>query len=364
MSIARLQTQRVYATNLHRFKNHCNLNLIMYFSIGPKEKLKDFFNYKEEYTHIIDALKRGEKLIAIQGVRIVGKTSLMNILFNELKGINTWADGRVIEKSKDLLDILAEGIKNKGGIFGSIKSIGISIAGVGVTAERTFSEEKIRKAKKVNLFIDEAQYAVKEEISKALSYVYDRFPNVRMIISGSEVRIIDEVLAVENPSSPLFGRKIELIRMKRLIPEKSKEFLRLGFDEIEISISDREIEEAVRRLDGLMGWLTLYGYERGISGSKDALEKVEGIALSLVREELKNFLKGKKNKNLYIAILKYANKRRWKELLSVVRDELRKVNSTSFSRAIKELLSYSFLEKEGEFYFQADPMIRETAFRF
>ena len=335
----------------------------MYFSIGPKENLRDFFNYREEYKDIKEAIKRGERLIAIQGVRRVGKTSLMNILFNELKGINIWADGRIIEKSKDLLEIISEGIKNKGGIFGSIKSIGISIAGIEINAENPFAEKSIRKAGKINLFIDEAQYANNKEISKALSYLYDRFPNITTIISGSEVRIINEVLAIDDPSHPLFGRKIELIRMKRLTQNKSKEFLIEGFKQLNMKVKEEEIKEAENKLDGLIGWLTIYGYERGIANSRDALEKVEKIAVSLVGEELKNFLKNKKNKFLYIAILKYANKRRWKELLSVVRDELGKVNSTSFSRAIKELLSYSFLENHNGFYYHADPMIREAALK-
>ena len=334
----------------------------MYFSIGPKESLKDFFNYREEYRRVKAALKRGERIIAIHGVRRVGKTSLMNILFNEIKGINIWADGRIIGNSRDLLEMLAEGIKSKGGIFGAIKSIGISIGGVEITAERRFSEEKIRKAKRVNLFIDEVQYAGKE-IAKALSYIYDRFPNVKTIISGSEVRMVEEVVAVNNPSHPLFGRRIELVKMKRLSSEKAKEFLKVGFDEVKVRVSNREIEEVIRRLDGLIGWLTLYGYERGIARSSNALEKVESIAVSLVKEELKGFLRSKKNKALYISILKYASRRRWKELLSLVRDELGEVNSASFSRALKELINYSFLEKEGEAYVQADPMVREAALR-
>ena len=174
---------------------------------------------------------------------------------------------------------------------------------------------------------------------------------------------MDEVLSVNNPSHPLFGRRIELIKMKRLPPYKSKEFLKLGFKETNLSISDSELDRAVGILDGLIGWLTLYGYERAIAGNIDAIDRVKGIALSIVNTELKNFLSKKRNKELYISILKYARKRRWKELLSVVRDDLGKVDNSSFSRALKELISYSFLENENNYYVQADPMIWEAAIR-
>ena len=296
----------------------------MYFDIGPKEKIRDFYNYREEYKKIKTALNRGEKLIAITGVRRVGKTSLMNILFNELDGINVWADGRIIRNAAHLISILEQGIKQKGGIFGSIKSIGISIAGISLTTEPSIpkAERFIRRRGKVHLFIDEAQYANSLEIAKALSYIYDRLPNVQTIISGSEIRLINEVLGVENSSHPLYGRRVELIELKRLTKDKSLEFLKLGFKQPHKRVPNNELKEVVERLDGLIGWLTLYGYERAIANNEKPLERVESIAIGIVEGELKQLLKDKRNKRLYLSILKYANNRRWKELLSVVRDEI------------------------------------------
>ena len=313
------------------------------------------------------ALKRGDKLVAIIGVRRVGKTSLMNILFNELKGINIWADGRIISKAGDLLSILGNGVREKGGIFGSIKSIGLSIAGVEVMAERlsiSDSEKAIRKAGKVYLFIDEAQFADAMEMAKALSYVYDRFPNVQMIVSGSEIRLIEEVLGITNSSHPLYGRRMEIVKLNRLTAEKSLAFLHAGFRQLRCKISHKELNEVVRRLDGLVGWLTLYGYERAIANTQNALEKVERMAVGIVEEEIKQLLENKRNKRLYIAILKYASNRGWKELLSIVRDELGKVNNVSFSRALKELVSYSFIEKKEHKYMVADPMVKVAAMKW
>ncbi len=337
----------------------------MYFSIGPKERLEDFFNYKMEYNQLTSALKRGEKLVAILGVRRVGKTSLMNILFNELDGINIWADGRIVEKSKDLLAILENGVKNKGGIFGSIKSIGLSVVGLEVVAEKTSpSDDIIRNAGEINLFIDEAQYAESIEMAKAIAYIYDRFPNVRMIVSGSEIRLIKEILGLGDNTHPLYGRRIEIVELKRLVYEKSLEFLKMGFKQLNKHVSEDELQEVMMHLDGLIGWLTLYGYEKGIANTPDALKKVENIAVGIAGAELNKFLENKRNKQLYIAILKYASGREWKELLSIVRDELGKVNSVSFTRALKELVNYSFLEKNGNEYSVADPLIKSAAMRW
>ncbi|RLG71082.1 MAG: hypothetical protein DRO04_00585 [Candidatus Iainarchaeum archaeon] len=349
---------------LHTFLNSMRLEFLMYFSIGPKERLKDFFNYRAEYERVKNALKRGERIIAIYGLRRVGKTSLMNILFNNLDGINIWIDGRIVENANQLVRMVYSGIKRKGGIFGSIQSIGISIAGLQFSFEKEIDEESIKRIKNVHVFIDEAQYAHSGEVAKALAYLYDRLPNVQTIISGSEVRMLREVLGIKRAEHPLFGRRVELIKMPKLDNKKAKEFLRLGFKQLNVDVEEKELDKVVEKLDGLIGWLTLYGYEKAIANTTDALKKVEGIAAAIVSKEFRKFLEGKKNKQLYIAIIKYAKNRKWKELLSIVRDELGKVNRSSFSRALKELMEYSFIEKhiDGS-YFYADPLLRDIAFK-
>ena len=332
----------------------------MYFSIGPKERPEDFFNYTQEYRKVRQALERNEKIVAITGLRRTGKTSMMNILYNTVKGINIWIDGRIINTPGDVLSALYKGVKMKGGIFGSIKSIGLSIAGLELKAELPEKNiETIRNAGRIHLFVDEAQYA--PEIAKVLSYIYDRFPNISVVLSGSEIRVVNEVLGINEPSHPLYGRRIEMVKLSSLSPEKSLEFLKAGFNQLNISVPQHELNEVVDKLDGIIGWLTLYGYERAIAGNPDPLTEVVRIAKAIIKEELKHFLKAKKKPGIYLAILKYATNRRWKELLSVVRDELGKINRVSFARALKELVAYSFIEKRGEVYTTADPMVKMVA---
>ncbi len=143
-----------------------------------------------------------------------------------------------------------------------------------------------------------------------------------------------DVLGLNDPTHPLFGRRIEIVQMPCLEEEKAREFLFKGFQQIGTEISDGEIVGVLGYLDGLIGWLSLYGYERAITQSPDPLNKVMQIAKAIVKAEVRQFLKNKKNHSLYIAILKYAKKRHWKELLSLVRDEFGRVNNASFTRTV------------------------------
>ncbi|CUX77151.1 hypothetical protein [Thermococcus chitonophagus] len=41
---------------------------------------------------------------------------------------------------------------------------------------------------------------------------------------------------------------------------ESYDSLRKGFEELNLEVPEEEIREAVEELDGIVGWLTLYGY--------------------------------------------------------------------------------------------------------
>ncbi|WP_243665769.1 hypothetical protein [Vulcanisaeta sp. JCM 16159] len=70
--------------------------------------------------------------------------------------------------------------------------------------------------------------------------------------------------------------------------EKSLKFLRRGFSEVGVEVDDGELNEVVDRLDGVIGWLTYYGYSRSVGGRD--LTSIFNDAINLAREELENFL--------------------------------------------------------------------------
>jgi len=343
----------------------------MYFLIEPKSKKEDFFNYEYEYKQLHKALKN-ERIIALIGPRRVGKTSLMNVVYNEIEGLKLWIDGRIItDPKKELFSALYEVIKEKKPkIFGKIESLNVSLFGVGITLDikgKNLREIKkdIKKAGKIYIFIDEIQYINKKEISEVLSYFYDLFPEVTFIVSGSEVGLINEILGESEKIGhhPLLGRHILKITLNRLDKSKSLEFLQKGFSQLNIKIDENEIEEAIDKLDGLIGWLTLFGYERAILKNKDALKKTIDIAVRISASELSNFLKKIKNEILYITILRKVDGTTWTELKNLTEKALKKeIDQSMFNYALSKLVKYSFIEKRGNKYFLSDPLIAKATY--
>ncbi len=336
----------------------------MYFDIRPKENKEEFFNYNYEYNLIKRALEREVPITFILGVRRVGKTSLMSVLFHELKGLKVWIDGRILKDPKrDIFNILNKSLNSdQPAIFGNINSLNFNFAGLGLEFNMDKSsmdiERRISKYKgTIYVFIDEAQRSSKD-LSDVLSYFYDRHRNVRFILSGSEVGLLREIIGVNDPEHPLFGRYILEVKMNRLDRDRAFDFLKLGFEQVGEEISVDEIFKVLDELDGLIGWLTLYGYERAILKNSDALLKTKNLAKEIVAQELEHFLKNKHTKQLYIEILRNANSVGWSNLYDRVNQRLKRyVNESSFSSALENLLKYSFLEKRMNKYVIADPLI-------
>ncbi len=342
----------------------------MYFTIEPKSRKEDLFNYEQEYQTIKRALRGQERIIVLVGVRRVGKTSLMNVIYNETRGLKLWIDGRIISSPKtEIPSAIYEVVKSgKDKIFGKIESLTFSLMGFGlefkVNKRSILSlEETIKNTSRITVFIDEAQRMNRMDLADILSYFYDRIPNVRFILSGSEVGLLEEVLGENDTEHPLFGRKITKIVLNRLDPSQSKRYLKEGFKQIKMKISEKEIDRVVDELDGLIGWLTLYGYERGVLKNRRALEKTKELAVRVVASELDQFLHRTKNRRLYITIIRNANGLTWSELSSYVnRDMKKQVNPNSLNQALKRLLEYSFIIKKEDRYYRADPILLDASF--
>ncbi len=337
----------------------------MYFDVLPKRRREEFYNYDEQYSRLTTLLRKGHPLTVVLGVRRSGKTSLMSVVFNEIDKPKVWIDGRHLKDPKGEVPALIEmALKAGRVIYGEVEaSVGVSIAGLELRLgyrerERPTPLEELVGGRELYLFIDEAQRAGKE-LGDVLAYLYDRVPGIRMVLSGSEVGVLERVLGFRDAESPLYGRVVAEVVMERLSPEKSLEFLRLGFRELGMRPPRRELEMVVERLDGLIGWLTMYGYRRAILGEKDALERTVEVAVEVVRRELQTFLKGRRNPRLCVEVLSLLTRpMRWKELWNGIRG--RGVAESSFSHCLRELRDYGFIEKVGERYALADPILGEA----
>jgi len=93
-----------------------------------------------------------------------------------------------------------------------------------------------------------------------LAYIYDNFKGITVIATGSEVGVVYDVLRLEDSESPLYRRAIGEVRLRRLSREESAEFLSEGFDQLSVSVSRSLIDEIIDHVDGIIGWLTYYGW--------------------------------------------------------------------------------------------------------
>ncbi|MEM1686676.1 MAG: hypothetical protein QXN90_03005 [Zestosphaera sp.] len=50
-----------------------------------------------------------------------------------------------------------------------------------------------------------------------------------------------------------------MIRLERFNKEKSLEFLKRGFEEANMLVSDDVLQKIYERVDGIVGWLTYFG---------------------------------------------------------------------------------------------------------
>jgi AAA+ ATPase superfamily predicted ATPase len=225
-----------------------------------------------------ELLDQNTRMIVIKGLRRTGKSSLMRVALNETKVPHIFIDLRLSTPftpenfyqyfSKELEKFLEEKTLKK--ILSKIK--GIEISGlklkfkerkINIIAEILEEIGKWSENKRVVLAIDEAQdLRYMKGFDKILAHVYDYVKGIKILIAGSEVGLLDKVLGIGNPKAPLFGRAFVEINLKKLSKEKSIEFLKIGFEQAGIKVDEEEINKAVSILDGIIGWLTFYGYLR------------------------------------------------------------------------------------------------------
>lgn len=342
----------------------------MYFETEPKSRKSDFFNYDHEYEQVKKALERHEKIIVVVGVRRVGKTSLLNVIYHETKGLKLWLDGRVVtEPKKEVFAAIYETAKSgQPKIFGHIDSFNVSAFGVGLNVKvgsetRLEIEKKIHAAGPICVFMDEAQRMDIRDLADLLSYFYDRHPTVSFVLSGSEIGLVEEILGESDSEHPLYGRQIVKVTVNRLDPNRSMDFLREGFAQLKVPVGENELREAVAELDGLIGWLTLYGYGKGVHKDRDALKKASQNAAQIAASELLHFFKKTRNRKLYLSILKNTDGVGWEELRNRSgKNYGRPLNPNLFSYALAKLVAYSFVEKKDQKYGLSDPLLKKAIF--
>ena len=360
------------------------------FSLEPRSRVEELYDFRGELGELVDVYNSG-RVAVVLGLRRMGKSSLVRSFLNSYGIPHVMIDVRRIiinegrvgvrgffnELSRALSEFL-ERNEDFGGrlvrYLSRIRGVSVSLSPPSVSlswgrANRVPLTELLNAinevaedlGRKVVLAIDEAQElrGIGLSIPTLVAYIYDNLGSVVTIITGSQVGLMYDVLGLYEPDSPLYGRVVKEIRLKRLSREQSIEFLRLGFSEAGVNVSNEELERAADLLDGIIGWLTYYGWYRVHGGL--SLEEILDIASKQEVEELRKFLTKSRAEDRYKVILKTVAERprKWSEIKRAVEArEGAEIDSHNFTKLLEHLVKLSILEKANDEYIIPDPVLR------
>ncbi len=352
----------------------------MYFDLQPKSKKEDLFGVDFALSSILHHLSNPlTRMVVIKGLRRTGKTSLLNVAIQEYKSYAVKIDVRqspYYDRPEFYLHVVQQ-IKKAVGeslfekIVKSISSVKISYQDFSTTLFLSKKEnvgiffEKInvemeRKKTFLVLAFDEAQLLKSIEFDQILAGIFDNYKHIKLILTGSEMGLLDTFIGHQEYTAPLFGRTPIEIELKPLKAEQTADFLQQGFQQINKKISFEEIKEVIEHLDGILGWATLYGWSRYQGNSMEkSLEIVERDGTEIVRKELDLFLQRRKAKEKYRKVLRQIARgnNTWGLLKHSLAKEKLAATDSQLNLYLNELLNYNFIEKSDENYFIADPLL-------
>lgn len=211
--------------------------------------------------------------------------------------------------------------------------------------------------------LDEVQELsdISGHLLKLLANIFNTYPNTVFVFTGSMFGLMKTLLE-PGPSSPLYGRSPARLYLQPFERERAAEFLKKGIREYHEAVKEDLINEAVERLDGIPGWLTLYGNNITVRKlpHQEALKETisEGIK-KIVEDELNHFLDGR-DRTAYLAALKAAaTSAHWNEIRGAI--EIRKgspVNDATVYNILQNLKAAMLVEEKENVYRVNDPMLR------
>lgn len=353
----------------------------MYFDPKVKERKEDFFNFEKELELFTRELKREEtRLIVIKGIRRTGKSSLLRVGLTEsavphaIIDLRAWGYFNIDSFHKQLTQSLSKLITERKELTKYLKRIKeVSIAGIKIEITPTNRETLLsilreldtygkNQGEHIILAFDEAQYLLYyPRFDALLAHTYDYLDHIKIVLAGSEIGLLDKLLGSKRPDAPLYGRPYTVIEMPRLSHEKSLEFLHKGFHQYGITINEHELQETIKTLDGIIGWLTAYGYHAIRLGHKKALEKTIKEGITTAKTEIEHFLATRPQaRQRYLTILKILTEpHTWSEIKRGLTTEIGKpISDKQLTHYLKELLNYGLAQKTENKYTLADPLIR------
>ncbi|MEM3068915.1 MAG: ATP-binding protein [Nitrososphaerales archaeon] len=348
------------------------------FDLNPKESPKELFAREKELDELV-RLVEARRWVAILGPRMVGKTSLVKVANVKLEKagfktiyVNLWG----AQRTQGLLNALARGLNSSRGLsqkikegIGRIEGVSLGPGGVAISAPKkpmTTVWDLLtaigREAGDYVVELDEIQElaVISGHLLKILANIFNTYSNIVFVFTGSMFGLMKTLLE-PGPSSPLYGRSPAKIYLQPFKKEQAISFLRKGFQEYDIKVSENLIDEVVEKLDGVPGWLTLYGNDIAVRKlhHEDALNATISEGLKIVKDELEHYLEGRDRIGHISALKAAATAARWTEIKRAI--EIGKgstVNDATVYSILESLRAAMLIKEEKGVYRVDDPMMR------
>jgi len=191
-----------------------------------------------------------------------------------------------------------------------------------------------------------------KSIPRLFAHLFDYSQNVCLVVTGSEMGLLFDFLGFENPGSPLYGRHYTEIKMRNFENDESMEFLTKGFNQVGIALRRDVMEYAIENLDGVVGWLTLFGARcRDHNGmSKEVVDDVVVEGGKLARAEA---LKIVQYSSRYAVVLNYLAKTKkatWSQIKSILEaHENRSLPNPTVTDILNKLVKTGLVGKDGDY---------------
>jgi len=386
-----------------------------YLREGPKFLRREFYNYDKDLNEVVNSINF-RSILAIEGLKRIGKTSLVLTAYSEIAKRKSnilliHADFRGVTSRDSALTIILRGYEISKKILDMISCLRSVIvkrfrsklidklAKEIKSSNREFNvklfklrKSSIRRLRSLNIltgfrdvlevindvaselgfkcivFLDEVHEVFghvknsRDELAQSLAYAYDYLDNVKVIVSGSRVRLLEEFLSHE----ALTGRT-STIKMTSLGPEDSIDMLDKGLKDNRVPYELRTLIVGYELSWGIAGWLTTYGriyveayrmYRDISKATKYAREKLVNemkIACSEELRVLKRYSKGVKTYEKTLKVLKYIGKgvTSFNDLM-----RLTELNSGTLNTILRRLERYGFIERVDNEIKLLDPSIK------
>jgi len=353
----------------------------MYFDPRPKTEKADLFNRETELKRFLEALNYAS-LIVITGLRRTGKTSFMNVALAEsgcpyisldLRGLPynpSHADiVRRLETAFNRIDrkwlpTLLDALKHVEGvtILGNAINLDWSKAGIDLMDLFDKIDGWARKQNKQFLVsFDEIQLIRGDKgIPRLFAHIADVNRNITLVVTGSEVGLLFDFLGFDDANSPLYGRHYTEINMRNFETKEAEAFLMAGFRQIGFTVSNEVVSYAIRRLNGIVGWLTLFG-ARCRDRNKCTEELVDETVIEggkLARAEALKLTTMSHRYGVVLNFLAKVSTASWTQIKATLEaQEHRSLPNPAITDILNKLMRINIITKENGKYSIKDPLL-------